>query len=75
MEISTYLIPFEECDMSMVDRVGGKCASLGELLRAQIPVPPGFAITTETYKQFLAGQRPDRQGHRQAQRHRRDHDR
>jgi pyruvate, water dikinase len=53
METSTYLIPFEKCDMSMVDTVGGKCASLGELLRAQIPVPPGFAITTETYKQFL----------------------
>ena len=53
METSNYLIPFEQCDMSMVDIVGGKCASLGELLRAHIPVPPGFAITTEAYKRFL----------------------
>jgi pyruvate,water dikinase len=27
------------------DRFGGKSASLGELLRADIPVPPGFAIS------------------------------
>ena len=53
METANYLIPFERCDMTMVDTVGGKCASLGELLRAHIPVPPGFAITTEAYKRFL----------------------
>jgi pyruvate,water dikinase len=29
------------------DRFGGKSASLGELLHAGIPVPPGFAISTE----------------------------
>ena len=29
------------------DRFGGKSASLGELLYAGIPVPPGFAISTE----------------------------
>jgi pyruvate,water dikinase len=29
------------------DRFGGKSASLGELLRAGIPVPPGFAISAE----------------------------
>jgi pyruvate, water dikinase len=29
------------------DRFGGKSASLGELLSAGIPVPPGFAISTE----------------------------
>lgn len=33
--------------------VGGKNASLGELLKAGIPVPPGFAVTTETYQRFL----------------------
>ncbi|MGC8660643.1 MAG: PEP/pyruvate-binding domain-containing protein [Desulfomonilaceae bacterium] len=54
MNASDYVIPFENCDNSMVDRVGGKCASLGELMKARIPVPPGFAITTATYEQFLA---------------------
>lgn len=53
MDISQYVIPFEECDLSMVGRVGGKCASLGELLRARIPVPPGFAITTDSYLRFM----------------------
>ena len=53
MEISNYVLPFEQCDLTMVNRVGGKCASLGELLRAQIPVPPGYAITTEAYEHFL----------------------
>jgi pyruvate,water dikinase len=53
MDRMTYSIPFEECDLTMVNRVGGKCASLGELLKAQIPVPPGFAITTDAYERFL----------------------
>ncbi|MBI5252732.1 MAG: phenylphosphate synthase subunit beta [Desulfomonile tiedjei] len=53
MDVSKYVLHFEECDLSMVNRVGGKCASLGELLKAQIPVPPGFAVTTETYERFL----------------------
>jgi pyruvate,water dikinase len=53
MDISKYVLPFEQCDLTMVNRVGGKCASLGELLKAQIPVPPGFAITTDAYECFL----------------------
>lgn len=53
MIMSDYAIAFENCDLTMIDRVGGKCASLGELLKAQIPVPPGFAITTKAYERFL----------------------
>lgn len=53
MDVSTYVLPFEQCDISMGCKVGGKCASLGELLRAQIPVPPGFAITTAAYSCYL----------------------
>jgi pyruvate, water dikinase len=30
-------------------RLGGKNASLGELLAAGLPVPPGFAVTVEAY--------------------------
>jgi pyruvate,water dikinase len=36
----------EELQAADAGRFGGKSASLGELLRAQIPVPPGFAIST-----------------------------
>ncbi|MDQ7783746.1 MAG: PEP/pyruvate-binding domain-containing protein [Desulfomonilaceae bacterium] len=53
MDMSRYVLPFEECDLSMVNRVGGKCASLGELLKARIPVPPGFAVTTEAFDLFM----------------------
>ncbi|MCS7128334.1 MAG: phosphoenolpyruvate synthase [Sulfolobales archaeon] len=33
--------------------VGGKNANLGEMLRAGIPVPPGFAVTAYAFKYFL----------------------
>jgi pyruvate,water dikinase len=48
-----YVLWFQECDLGSVAMVGGKNASLGELLKAQIPVPPGFAVTTETYNRFV----------------------
>lgn len=32
---------------------GGKGASLGEMIRAGIPVPPGFVILSESFEQFL----------------------
>ncbi len=32
---------------------GGKSASLGELLAAEIPVPPGFAVSTSAYRAFV----------------------
>ena len=34
--------------------VGGKCSSLGELINAGVRVPPGFALTTEGYRRFMA---------------------
>ena len=39
--------------------VGGKAASLGELLRAGIPVPPGFVITAHAFEHALAELDPD----------------
>jgi rifampicin phosphotransferase len=35
-------------------RAGGKGANLGELLRAGLPVPPGFVVTTDAYRLFVA---------------------
>jgi len=32
--------------------VGGKNASLGEMMMAELPVPPGFAVTTNAYDQI-----------------------
>jgi pyruvate,water dikinase len=47
-------------DIGLADRptVGGKGASLGELTRAGIRVPPGFAVTTAAFEAFLAGVDP-----------------
>ena len=30
-------------------QVGGKCASLGTMIQAGLPVPPGFAVTTAAF--------------------------
>jgi len=49
-----YVLFFEEIDKDQVPLVGGKNASLGEMTQAGIPVPPGFAVTTHAYKDFLA---------------------
>jgi len=52
-----YVIPFSELRMSDVDKVGGKNASLGEMI-SQLPssvrVPGGFATTAIAYREFLA---------------------
>ena len=40
----TRTIPLERLEGRHLDEVGGKAATLGELLRAGFPVPPGFVI-------------------------------
>jgi pyruvate,water dikinase len=37
----------------VLERVGGKGASLARMAAAGLPVPPGFHITTETYRRFV----------------------
>ena len=44
----------EDCRRDSVAQVGGKCASLGELINSGVRVPPGFALTTEGYRQFMS---------------------
>ncbi len=46
---------FEDCNRDSIELVGGKCASLGELINAGIRVPPGFAVTTEGFRSFING--------------------
>jgi pyruvate,water dikinase len=38
------------------ERFGGKSTSLGELIAAGIPVPPGFAVSTDAFDSFLAAE-------------------
>jgi phenol phosphorylase subunit beta len=50
---SPYLLAFEDCLHDCVALVGGKSTGLGSMIRAGIPVPPGFAITTHAYRAML----------------------
>jgi len=52
---------FEDCRKESVPLVGGKCSSLGELINAGVRVPPGFALTTEGYRRFMADAEIDRE--------------
>jgi pyruvate,water dikinase len=36
-----------------LDAVGGKAASLGEMTAADLPVPPAFVVTADTYRTFI----------------------
>ncbi len=47
--VSRYVLWFDQYEESHRARVGGKNASLGEMIGAGLPVPPGFAVTTEAY--------------------------
>jgi len=51
------VVPFERLRMTDVESVGGKNASLGEMI-SQLPqgvrVPTGFATTAHAFRQFLA---------------------
>jgi pyruvate,water dikinase len=48
-----YILDFEKLDKSSLPSVGGKNASLGEMIKADIRVPPGFAVTTDSYLLFI----------------------
>jgi pyruvate,water dikinase len=50
----TWSRDFEDIDAGMLATVGGKAANLGELTRAGLPVPPGFCVMTEAYRQVAA---------------------
>ncbi|NND60575.1 MAG: phosphoenolpyruvate synthase, partial [Gammaproteobacteria bacterium] len=55
--MADYIIPFEQLGLGDVGRVGGKNASLGEMIAglasAGVRVPPGFATTADAYRDFL----------------------
>ncbi|MDR1848424.1 MAG: phosphoenolpyruvate synthase [Zoogloeaceae bacterium] len=56
--MQNYVIPFEHLRMQDVDKVGGKNASLGEMISqladSNVRVPGGFATTAEAFRDFLS---------------------
>ncbi|GGY15069.1 pyruvate, phosphate dikinase [Streptomyces djakartensis] len=49
-----YTYAFTEGGRDMADLLGGKGANLAEMTRMGLPVPPGFTVTTEACRAFLA---------------------
>lgn len=49
-----FILWFDECGIEDVPLVGGKNASLGEMIqKTGVPVPFGFAITSYAYRHFI----------------------
>ena len=49
-----YVFRFSEGDKDQKDLLGGKGANLAEMTRLGLPVPPGFTITTDACRAYLA---------------------
>ncbi|MBE9513106.1 MAG: phosphoenolpyruvate synthase [Chloroflexi bacterium] len=47
------IVWFSEVNKNDIPLVGGKGANLGEMINANIPVPPGFIVTAPTYFDFI----------------------
>ena len=55
--MADYVLKFENLRMDMVGQVGGKNASLGEMIsqltELGVSVPGGYATTASAYQEFL----------------------
>jgi pyruvate,orthophosphate dikinase len=52
--VPKYVYDFSEGNRDMKDLLGGKGANLAEMTNIGLPVPPGFIITTEACRTYLA---------------------
>jgi pyruvate,orthophosphate dikinase len=58
--VAKYVYDFTEGNRNLKDLLGGKGANLAEMTNLGLPVPPGFTITTEACRHYLAeGALPD----------------
>lgn len=53
MSFGKLIFWFEEIGKEYNYIVGKKCANLGEMIQMGLPVPPGFAISTDMYRRFM----------------------
>jgi len=54
-----YVVNFSQVDKDDIDLVGGKGANLGEMVKAKIPVPEGFIVTSKAYFDFISQNKLD----------------
>ncbi|WP_225829915.1 pyruvate, phosphate dikinase [Streptomyces sp. NK08204] len=58
--MSRYVYDFQDGGRELAGLLGGKGANLAEMTRLGLPVPPGFIVTTEACRAFLAtGEEPE----------------
>ena len=50
----SYVFPLDECGAHLAEVVGGKALGLGSLIRQELRVPPGFAVGTHAYREFVS---------------------
>ena len=50
----SYVFPLDGCEPHLAEIVGGKAVGLGSLLREGLQVPPGFALGTHAYREFVS---------------------
>ncbi|MEJ2871058.1 pyruvate, phosphate dikinase [Actinomycetospora sp. OC33-EN08] len=55
--MTKFVYDFAEGDRNQRDLLGGKGANLAEMTNLGLPVPPGFIITTDACRAYLAGGR------------------
>ncbi len=48
-----WLYWFDELGIGDIELVGKKCANLGEMTKAKVSVPPGFALSLEAYQRYM----------------------
>ncbi|MCW2797953.1 MAG: pyruvate phosphate dikinase [Nocardioides sp.] len=59
-QMSTFVFDFSQGNKDQKDLLGGKGANLAEMTNLGLPVPPGFTITTEACRAYLAnGSEPE----------------
>jgi phosphohistidine swiveling domain-containing protein len=51
--LPAYVVPLSRLDSGSSDLAGPKAANLGELMRAGVPVPDGFCLTTRAFGRFF----------------------
>ncbi|TVR24452.1 MAG: pyruvate, phosphate dikinase [Nitriliruptor sp.] len=54
MTTESFVVPFSEGSADQKSLLGGKGANLAEMTRIGLPVPPGFIVTTDACRQYMA---------------------
>src|SRR5262245_33672201 len=52
--VTTFVYDFAEGSKDQADLLGGKGANLAEMTRLGLPVPPGFIVSTDACRVYLA---------------------